>query len=132
MYKLPRTLKAVPRPQAMLLLLLSLKAFAPGEVTWPAQGDRICSFRGMWATFSWLALQNVPGKLEGVGNFSAAQPPGEPERKPERCFSRGQDSQASGTIPQVLPLSTPAQPDPTSLPQGQEAAWRELAADLLD
>lgn len=33
----------------MLLLLLSLKAFAPGEVTWPAQGDRICSFRGMWA-----------------------------------------------------------------------------------
>lgn len=67
-----------------------------------------------------------------LGTSKVAQPPGEPERKPERCFSRGQDSQASGTIPQVLPLSTPAQPDPTSLPQGQEAAWRELAADLLD
>lgn len=130
MYKLPRTLKAVPRPQAMLLLLLSLKAFAPGEVTWPRRETGSAASGACGQAFSWPALQNVPGKLEGVGNFSAAQPPGEPERKPERCFSRGQDSQASGTIPQVLPLSTPAQPDPTSLPQGQEAAWRELAADL--
>lgn len=116
----------------MLLLLLSLKAFTPGEVTGLRRETGSAASGACGQTFSWLALQNVPGKLEGVGNFSAAQPPGEPERKPERCFSGGQDSQASGTIPQVLPLSTPAQPDPTSLPQGQEAAWRELAADLLD
>lgn len=55
--------------------------------------------------FSWLVLQNVPGKPEGGGSFSAAQPLGEPERKPERWFSRGQDSQPSGTP--SPPPSTP-------------------------
>lgn len=57
--------------------------------------------------FSWLVLQNVLGKPEGGGNFSAAQSLGEPERKSERCFSRSQDSQASGTHlhPQAPPVA---------------------------
>lgn len=92
---MPGTLKALAKPQSDFgLLLLQLKASTQerGGSAFLCGEARICSSRICKQILSWLALRKVPGRPEVrsvVGDFPAAQPSGEPERKPEQCLSRG-------------------------------------------
>lgn len=113
---MPGTLKAVSTHHHTPVITV-ITGTHPGEVRGQGAPRGIPSFR---AFLGWLCEgSRKAGGMAGGGNFPAAQPPGEPERKPDPCFSRSQDSGLYGTS------SCPAPPGGLASP----SSWTKPAAD---